>query len=210
MLAAAAVVAISASSAFAGTIDVKVGDVLKFSDRPGTIGGGEFGADVVGVGSALDFVTFCVQRSEYLNFSNEFKVVGVTAKSEVDGISLSPKTAWLYSQFRAGTLTGYDGSAAMADKLQAAIWKYQNQAPYAATVNSFTLLADAENPVGIGNVRIANLVWNTAASGYPVGTPAQDVLVIIPLPPAAFAGLGLMGVVAVGQIRRRLGSTTTV
>jgi hypothetical protein len=202
-----------ASSAFAGTVDVKVGDILKFTDGALGVGtGGEFNADNLTNGAGVDFITYCVQTTEFLNFSNQFKVVGVSTQSLVDNVPLAQETAYLYTQFRNGTLPNY-GTNAAADALQAAIWHFQGQA--GGALNAYTTLASAAvsggSWSGIGNVRIANLVWHTALlPNFPVGTPAQDVLVIIPLPPAVFAGLGLLGVVAVGQIRRRLGSTVTV
>lgn len=211
VLAASAVVLV-ASSAFAGTVDVKVGDILRFSDGALGVGtGGEFNADNLTNGAGVDFVTYCVQTTEFLNFSNQFKVVGVSTQSLVDNVPLAQETAYLYTQFRNGTLPNY-GTNAAADALQAAIWHFQGQA--GGALNAYTTLASAAvsggSWSGIGNVRIANLVWHTAGSGFAVGAPAQDVLVIIPLPPAALAGLGLMGFMAVGKIRRRLGSTVTV
>lgn len=187
-----------------------VGDVIRFFDREGSIGGGEFGTAKLPNLSAEIFRTFCVQRDEYLDFNQAgFRVVGITGVVQLQNQPLNFKTAWLYSQFRAGTLTGYNYTAnstariASADALQAAIWHFENESGYtnfgslSAAAQGFVNLAVAANPQDLGNVRVVNLVWETARSGYAKGAAAQDVLTIIPEPAffqmgalIAFGGLG--------------------
>lgn len=187
-----------------------VGDVVRFFDREGSIGGGEFGVAKLPNLTAEIFRTFCVQRDEYLDFDPAgFRVVGITGKVQLQNQDLNFKTAWLYSQFRAGTLSGYDytpnsaARIASADALQAAIWHLENESGYtnfaslSAAAQNFVNLAVAANPQDLGNVRVVNLVWTTTRSGFQAGAAAQDVLTIIPEPAffqmgalIAFGGLG--------------------
>lgn len=220
---AAAVVALS-GAAFAGS-DLNVGDRIRFIDQPGSPGG-EFGVaktnGTTQLGSEL-FRTFCVQRNEFLDFSVAgFFVQNISTSSVVAGASvLTPETAFLYTQFRQGALPGYDGSAAKANDLQAAIWYWEGEsggsnnayAKYAkdavdadSTVTSGNTFGDGNQWVGmgIGNVRIANLVWATTRSGFQAGSDAQDVLVLVPTPEAAGAGLSLLAALGVvGYVKRR-------
>lgn len=171
------------ATAYAGPI--AVGDTLTFADGPGTVGAGEFTVTVNGVDS---FVTFCLQRTEYVDFSTTFTIDGISpyALSDApaqggDGAGrdwLSPQTAWLYTQFRAGTLAGYDYSGAnrwkSANALQNAFWWFEGELPdnpgseYIALAN----LAVVNGWTGIGNVRAMNLLT-------PRGVEAQDQLVLV-------------------------------
>jgi hypothetical protein len=133
---------------------------------------------------------------------------------------LSEQTAYLYTQFWYGTLAGYNktfGSGAgsrteSARDLQIAIWYFENELGdssngFSPNVNTLTsgaqsFIAAANSAVsggfwsGLGNVRVLNLYSGT--------DNVQDVLVLVPLPPAAWLGLGLMSAMGVvGLIRRR-------
>ena len=82
---------------------------------PGTTGGGEF---TIVVDETRRFVTFCLQKTEYIDFFNAFNVDNISTYAVSDPASnggdadgkdyLSEQTAFLYTQFRAGTLTGYN------------------------------------------------------------------------------------------------------
>jgi hypothetical protein len=192
---------------------VVAGDLVKFSDGPGNTGGGEFKLTVNG-NPANWFITFCLQKTEYMNFSSNFVVGSITDHTLTDPTGpfptgtggnaagedkISAETAWLYTQFRNGTLTGYNysgGSAesATADVLQHAIWGLESEEAL-DTHNAFVTLAMQQhlNPLDIGNVRVLNL-FTTA------GGEAQDQLVLVPEP----STLALMGVgAAVTTFRRR-------
>jgi hypothetical protein len=130
--------------AYDGTISLAY-DPTKYSD--GTDGGGEFQATATGllqnIGQA-SFRTFCIEDNDYftpngtyyhkINSGAVFGGVGYQptagASSSFDPISIG--TAYLYSQFRAGTLTGYSYAPssteiASATALQRAIWWMENE-----------------------------------------------------------------------------------
>ena len=111
---------------------------------------------------------------------------------------ISFATAWLYDQFRGGTLAGYAyvGSTAVRDAsanaLQNAIWFLEGE------IGSVSGQANTWKNMGLANgttlygVRVMNVV--TLSGGI-----AQDQLVMIPEPETyamLLAGLGLMGFVA--------------
>jgi len=107
------------------------------------------------------------------------------------GDLLDPRTAYLYSQFRAVTLDGYDyvpgpggTRPASALALQTAIWHLECETGYQAygelseEAQAFVDLADAEGWTDIDNVRVLNV--------YDLDNPklvAQDMLVMAPPPP---------------------------
>jgi len=206
-----------AATARAGT-DVSVGDRIRFFDREGTTGGGEFGvAKYSNPGTEL-FRTFCVQTAEYMDFhADGFIVTGVSDHSVLGGVPLSSGAAYLYWKFRQGNLPDYvyaPGTAAHvteANRLQRALWFFQGQS--GGENNSYVALAtDAMNVggttdewvgMGIGNVRIMNLVWATSRSGFNAGDHAQDQLVLVPTPTGVTAGAGLLAAVGIYSKRRR-------
>jgi hypothetical protein len=138
---------------------------------------------------------------------------------------LSAETAFLYQNFWQGTLAGYvyafgAGRTASARDLQLAIWYLEDelnssdgtpnglrpsQAFLTAGANAFILAAQTAVSTGawsgLGSVRVLNLTTFDAQGQI---VQAQSVLVLVPLPPAAWLGLGLMTAMgAVGIIRRR-------
>jgi len=134
---------------------------------------------------------------------------------------LSSTTALLYSTFRAGgTFGGFAPatSSALTTALQMAIWysegelnngtaTYANYAAYTGNSAAVAMFnwARTNNNGSLYNVRVLQLFNSN-------GTNAQDQLTIlspaqlsmVPLPPAAFAGMGtLAAVIGMGYIRRR-------
>ena len=107
-------------------------------------------------------------------------------------LALDARTAFLYYNFRMGTLAGYDygaGRQASAGELQAAIWYIQGNQAGGAN-NTFVALAEAailgNQWSGIGNVRVLNVYDGN-------GALAQDQLTIVPAPgAAALAGVGFL------------------
>jgi hypothetical protein len=109
--------------------------------------------------------------------------------------ALSPQTAFLYTNFSNGTLSGYDytgpNHVASAHLLQTAIWMFEQELPMNAT-NPFVILAnDAVQGGtwhGLGNVHALNLSRN--------GVESQDQLTIsVPEPASIFLlGSGLLAV----------------
>lgn len=144
--------------------------------------------------------------------------------------TISSATALLYYQFRTGGNFGglYTSSVtttALTEALQLAFWYsegelrnstnpttgvFSNATNANNAYNSNTLAqslfawaADSNNNLGRDwGVRVLQLWAQDATGAYTVFR--QDQLTIVPLPPAAFAGLGtLAGVIGLGYIRRR-------
>ncbi len=159
------------------------------------------------------FVTFCVEESENIGYGQTAHSF-LNTKSETTGVALKAETAFLYTQFLNGTLSGYTyNTNASATSLQLAIWYLQEQIGSVGgdtQAQTWLDLADYEvhNASGswgetIGNVRILNN-WTSVSNGAPSGTALQDMLVSIPLPaPVWMAGIGLFGVIGGSVYRRR-------
>jgi len=244
-LAAAAIAAgIFAVSCFGATQVAEAGQIkIEVNDSTsngywGANGGGEFkvttfsGPDSIiplfgnGVANVKYadgiFQTFCLERNESIDTYStfDFTVSSAAVGGGISGGSPDPldaMTAYLYTKFWLGTLSGYNytpGSAriASATALQLAIWKIEgelagdaNHADLTSQYNSNSLaqsfyndaLTNAPKNGDIGLVRVLNLTLN--------GENKQSLLVLtIPLPSAAWLGLGMMSALGVvGAIRRR-------
>lgn len=199
---------------------LSAGDKIKLEDSFGASPGGEFKATVLsGIDTGVTFMTFCVEKNETFSYGHTLWVKAVNTKAVNGGVGggnpdpLDSRTAYLYTKFRAGTLSNYDygNNAAHVDDgtaLQAAIWKIEQEitsfsgysAAVAAQANAW--ITEAQNAItggtwaGIGGVRILNLYKDAAYTSF-----AQDQLYLAPIPePETYAmlaaGLGLMGFVA--------------
>jgi hypothetical protein len=168
-------------------------------------------------GTANSFLTFCLERDEFVS-------LGTTYYAELDTVArdggsggpspdpISYETAALYQEFRSagsfGNLAGLTNNlldtANEIRSLQLAIWHAEDEMPGSEYTNDTLAVAlynwaVANNSGSIGNVRVMNLWTSSDGTGH-----AQDMLTIVPLPTAAWAGLGsLAGVFGMGYARRR-------
>ena len=154
------------------------------------------------------FQTFCVEKAEYFSPGSGYDVtigdkVFFNGGQFPAGESITMGTAWLYSQFAAGTLSGYDytygdGRMVSAANLQRAIWYLQSEVPtlvngsvdgtafYNAAVSACgrTVTGAANGAYG---VVILNL-WVPGKAGT-ASAAAQDQLMLVPEPATASIGL---------------------
>jgi hypothetical protein len=146
--------------------------------------------------------SFCMEHNEFFSpggsYNMDINVAAVQGGSGGPSLALDPRTAYLYWNFRMGTLLGYDygaGRQSSAGDLQAAIWYIQGNQAGGAN-NGFVALADLVVGLGgwsgIGDVRVLNVYDGD-------GNLAQDQLTIVPTPGAA----ALMGLGMIGAARRR-------
>jgi len=190
---------------------VQAGDIVRFVDGPGSPGG-EFGIEKVGQPGVL-FTTFCLERSEYIDFNPAgFIVTGIDRNALNGGVGAGPEgdpisaqTAYLYTQFRQGTLAGYVSDATHANALQNAIWALEGDvvpSTLSGLAKDYYDIANSTTWTDIGDVRVMNLAWATSRSGFTAGTLAQSQLVMVPEPTTmALLGLALFG--SIPGLRKR-------
>jgi hypothetical protein len=183
---------------------VKADLIIKFDNGPGSSHqvtdrngntvweeGGEFVVKDA-VTNQVIASSFCVETNEYMDFTHTFNVSGFTDTAYggsvgASGDPLDARTAYLYTQFVNGTLTGYAHTDAKANALQDAIWYIEGEITNTLTGDALAWYNEANAAVvsgawsGIGNVRIMNITW---VDGPYAGLPAQDQLVMVPVPEA--------------------------
>lgn len=180
---------------------VEVGDFIRFQDGPGSPGG-EFGIALDAVPSITQFVTFCLEKNEHINFQSRFYVESIEKYADNGGFGggspdyISAETAWLYYNFRQGTLAGYDfglindhsqSRINSANAFQNAVWYLEDEQDNAGSGQSFVDLAQAEKfafdndanysgnmQTAIDLVRAMNLRWHKAG-----GKKAQSQLYLL-------------------------------
>jgi len=168
------------------------------------------------------YSSFCIEKSEHVFMYVTYDVtlavealnggINYGPTGPLGGDALDPFTAYLYTEFRNGTLAGYDytvGSAraASAGALQDVVWHLEDEAGKtwtdgdASLQDQFYTAAVNSGWTNIGDVRVLNLYLK----GH-VGDPsykAQDQLVLASVPAPGAILIGSLGTLLVGWLRRR-------
>ncbi len=170
------------------------------------------------IGSSETFQSFCLELSEcaYEGYTYDASVNDEALqggkrwlgepKGDDGGDMISPETAYLYTQFRAGTLEGYtfelgDERGASARGLQEAIWYLEGESSRTfdellPASQAFIELAQNADWTTTGSVRVLNLT-------NPDGSLAQDMLTLATVPAPGAVLLSSVGLGVVGWLKRR-------
>ncbi len=223
---AAALAGPSVQAAFDGTINIA-------ANRPagggsGYLGGGAFTVSVTsGLGTVVGgnglpgllgtgYSAFCLEFNEHIslpgNYDANVNTEAVRGGGGPNPDPISRATAWLYSQFRNGTLAinapGYVyNNNTQSDKLQEAIWwleqetsAFSGSAPLGSesSFNNYLVTA-AVTATGAGTAANARLIdangeWGVMALNLYTGPDVynQDMLAIVPEPATMIAGALLL------------------
>lgn len=208
-MALAAVMALIATTAVAQPVTVSQipgyhANDGEFNVTP-IIGAGYDSSVVVGNG----FETFCVSRTASLSIlpGQYFGSVDINGIHQPENVVITKGMAWLYSQFAAGTLGGYNyidtagsGRTDSAYQLQLAIWILEGQYPITSIVDGSDPflneavaffgggaagLAAAMSPNTPGDYNVGVLNLNVLNADGSIGIVAQPVLVLLAPPPCS-------------------------
>lgn len=176
--------------------------------------------------SNSSFQSFCIELGAYVQ-AEPATTYNVAVSNQVmnSGVPLTPEAAYLYTQFRNETLTGYNYTvgqdrADSARSLQAAIWYVQGQGsdlvdllnpnpvwtPVGAGSDEALLAQQfVDEATGAGWTSIKNVrVLNLSSSGENCACiDNQDMLGIVAIPAPGALALGWIGAALLGVARRR-------
>ncbi len=219
-----AVCALAATAAVADTIDAQYIEVAGGSNASHLrVGGGTYYAGHMvheytsGPRQGERFSTFCIDFSEYANTDNAtYDIIDVASAPVVDGgatpygqatadrinavVANAAALGWIDGRLQADTQqTDY---IAKMGAIQAAIWEAFGSPVHLNSSRTHDDLADyyailTDPQTYDEQARLQGLRAMVAPN-------QQDMLYVVPLPPAAFAGAGLlMGIAGVRTVRRR-------
>lgn len=175
-----------------------------------------------------NFKTFCIELEDFVEDPTNFTVASL-ASAPIPNGTFGPMGVTRATLIKRLWAEYYDNvvNAVTAAAFQLSVWEIVHEEAdkignvSVATTGSGIVKGRFHIQNGnsdVGNARSTANTWLSTLSGLTAEanlaalttTTGQDQVTVIPLPPAAFAGLGLLGIVAVGQVRRRLGSSATV
>jgi hypothetical protein len=198
-----ALVAVTAMVTPAQADSLSIGQWVNLDDAPGANANGGGGAFILNApGSGNSWISFCLEVTENINFSDNFYVGGIGNNAigggpgygvGVGGDPLDQRTKAIYHKYRRNNTLGWTGA-----EVQYAIWFLEEEV--LGQNNALVTWASANAAsydFGGDVVRVVNLLTG------PRGRHAQDQLMLQDVPePAA---LGLLTVVfgAVATARRR-------
>jgi hypothetical protein len=171
--------------------------------------GGEYGRG--------SFYTFCMEWNENVNFSTAY-YTQLAKSSMFGGVSggsgnpvtdpLGSETALLYRTFRdGGSFGGSIGvidSSAETTALQFAIWYSEGEKNWSQLSPNAQYLynwAAANADGSLYGVRVLRM-WASYSNGVYSGA-RQDLLTLVPVTPAAYAGIGTLAAMGMFAIARR-------
>ena len=199
--------------------DITVGDytydgTVGIGLRPAGYGTGPGGAFQITTGAGLEtvvgssFLSFCIERNEYINLPGNYygNVNSAAVEGGVGpaGDPISLATAYLYAEFRRGTLSGYTyGSNESANELQDAFWYLEGEGgvknSFVTTARDALHLTDTTVLTTDANGEYGVVVLNLYDAAHNLH---QDQLALaVPEPSTVMAGLLLLLPLGVSTVR---------